>query len=38
MANLWDDPAARDVRARLMDLIASRPDDMRDIQPQVGMA
>lgn len=38
LRNLWDDPEAADMQARLMELIASRPDDMRENQPQVGMA
>ncbi|MGI9355685.1 MAG: sulfatase-like hydrolase/transferase [Rhizobiaceae bacterium] len=38
MDNLFDDPAARDIRERLTDYIHSRSDDMRPEQIQVGMA
>ncbi len=38
MTNLFDDPTAADTRAALDELLATRPDDMREIQTQVGMA
>ncbi len=36
--NLFHDPAATGVRLRLMDAIASRPDDALPVREQVGMA
>ena len=38
MRNLFDDPAGAATRAALMEMIHSRPDDMRPVQVQVGMA
>lgn len=36
--NLFDDPTRADMRAELEAMLATRPDDMRPDQPQVGMA
>ena len=36
--NLWDVPAAAAVQAELMARVMARPDDMRPVQVQVGMA
>lgn len=38
MTNLFDDPAAAKVRSELDRMLATRPDDMREVQTQVGMA
>ncbi|MEM6306242.1 MAG: sulfatase-like hydrolase/transferase, partial [Pseudomonadota bacterium] len=38
MRNLFDSPEAASVQEALMEMIMSRPDDMREIQTQVGMA
>ena len=38
MVNLFDDPAHAAMRAELEALIDQRPDDMRPLQTQVGMA
>lgn len=38
MRNLFDDPAALPMRRELEEMLASRPDDMRPNQTQVGMA
>ena len=38
MQNLFDDPAHKDHQDYLMELLHKRPDDMRPIQTQVGMA
>lgn len=38
LTNLWDRSDASDVQAELMAMIHSRPDDMRPIQTQVGIA
>lgn len=36
--NLFDDPAAKSMRARLQEMINSRPDDMLPEQTPVGIA
>jgi arylsulfatase A-like enzyme len=39
MINLFEDPAAKDIRGELEAMLASRPDDARpELLPQVGMA
>ncbi len=38
MTNLFDDPEAAHIRTELAAMLATRPDDMREIQTQVGMA
>ncbi|WP_415403869.1 sulfatase/phosphatase domain-containing protein [Tateyamaria sp. SN3-11] len=38
LTNLWDRSVASGVQAELMAMIHSRPDDMRPIQTQVGIA
>ncbi len=38
MVNLFDDPSAANIRAELERYMASRPDDIRPYQVQVGMA
>lgn len=38
MSNLFDDSTAADIRSKLDIMLAARPDDMREIQSQVGMA
>ena len=38
LENRWDDPQSRSVRADLMDMVRSRPDDCAPDQTPVGMA
>ena len=38
LTNLIDDPASAEIRKVLEEMIASRPDDMRPVQVQVGIA
>ena len=38
MVNRFDDPAYKTQRKTLMEMVASRPDDVRSPLPQIGMA